>query len=37
MTVASLPHPKMMRAIEILGTQVAPLIQGALAKAPTHA
>ncbi len=27
MTVATLPHAKMMRAIEILGTQVAPLIR----------
>jgi probable LLM family oxidoreductase len=37
MTVASLPHPKMMRAIEILGTKVAPLVQKVLAQAPSHA
>ena len=37
MTVASLPHPKMLRAIEILGTKVAPLVQGALAKVAAHA
>jgi probable LLM family oxidoreductase len=27
MTVASVPHAKMMRAIEILGTQVAPIVR----------
>lgn len=30
MTVATLPHAKMMRAIEILGTKVAPLVRQAL-------
>ena len=32
MTVASIPHRKMLRAIEILGTQVAPLLRKALDK-----
>jgi len=32
MTVATLPHDKMMHAIEILGTQVAPLIRKELGK-----
>ena len=27
MTVAALPHDKMMRAIEVLGTKVAPIIR----------
>lgn len=27
MTVATLPHAKMMRAIEILGTQLAPIVR----------
>jgi len=31
MTVAALPHPKMMRAIELLGGQVAPLVRKELA------
>jgi len=31
MTVATLPHAKMMRAIEILGTQVKPLLRERLA------
>src|SRR5436853_4169194 len=31
MSVASLPHAKMMRAIELLGTRVAPLVRTALA------
>jgi probable LLM family oxidoreductase len=40
MTVASLPHAKMLRAIEILGTRVAPIVRKALpektpAAAPT--
>jgi alkanesulfonate monooxygenase SsuD/methylene tetrahydromethanopterin reductase-like flavin-dependent oxidoreductase (luciferase family) len=30
MTVATLPHAKMMHAIELLGTRVAPLIRKAL-------
>jgi hypothetical protein len=31
MGVSTLPHPKMMRAIEILGTQLAPMVRKALA------
>jgi alkanesulfonate monooxygenase SsuD/methylene tetrahydromethanopterin reductase-like flavin-dependent oxidoreductase (luciferase family) len=31
MSVADLPHAKMMRAIELLGTRVAPLVRTALA------
>lgn len=31
MSVAALPHAKMMRAIEILGTKVRPMVQTALA------
>jgi hypothetical protein len=31
MGVSTLPHPKMMRAIEILGTAVAPLVRNRLA------
>ena len=31
MSVAALPHPKLMRAIELLGTRVAPLVRTALA------
>jgi probable LLM family oxidoreductase len=31
MSVAALPHAKLMRAIELLGTRVAPLVRGALA------
>jgi alkanesulfonate monooxygenase SsuD/methylene tetrahydromethanopterin reductase-like flavin-dependent oxidoreductase (luciferase family) len=31
MSVADLQHTKMMRAIELLGTQVAPLMRAALA------
>jgi probable LLM family oxidoreductase len=31
MGVSTLPHPKMMRAIEILGTRVAPLVRKELA------
>src|SRR5450432_1404058 len=31
MSVAALPHAKLMRAIELLGTQVAPLVRSALA------
>jgi probable LLM family oxidoreductase len=30
MGVSTLPHPKMLRAIEILGTQVAPIVRKAL-------
>jgi hypothetical protein len=31
MSVAALPHTKLMRAIELLGTRVAPLVRTALA------
>jgi probable LLM family oxidoreductase len=31
MSVAALPHEKLMRAIELLGTRVAPLVRGATA------
>jgi hypothetical protein len=31
MGVSTLPHPKMLRAIQILGTQVAPAVRTALA------
>jgi alkanesulfonate monooxygenase SsuD/methylene tetrahydromethanopterin reductase-like flavin-dependent oxidoreductase (luciferase family) len=34
MTVATLSHAKMMRAIEILGTKVAPAVRKALGKLP---
>jgi len=37
MGVSTLPHPKMLRAIEILGTQVAPMIRKELAAAATGA
>jgi hypothetical protein len=30
MSVAALPHAKMLRAIELLGTQVAPMVRKAL-------
>ena len=30
MSVAALPHAKMLRAIELLGTRVAPLVRAAL-------
>ena len=30
MSVAALPHPKLLRAIELLGTRVAPLVRKAL-------
>ena len=33
MGVSTLPHPKMMRAIELLGTQLAPMVRKALAPA----
>ena len=36
MGVSTLPHPKMIRAIEILGTQVAPLVRRGLAASPTR-
>ena len=31
MSVASLPHPKMRRAIELLATNVAPMVRNSLA------
>jgi hypothetical protein len=31
MSVAALPHAKLMRAIELLGTRVAPLVRTELA------
>jgi hypothetical protein len=31
MSVADLPHAKLLRAIELLGTRVAPVIRSALA------
>jgi probable LLM family oxidoreductase len=34
MSVASLPHAKLMHAIEILGTQVAPIVRTKLAASP---
>jgi probable LLM family oxidoreductase len=37
MGVSTLPHPKMLRAIEILGTQVAPSVRKELAASPAHA
>jgi probable LLM family oxidoreductase len=37
MTVASLPHAKMLHAIEILGTKVAPLVRKALGVAAPEA
>jgi probable LLM family oxidoreductase len=35
MGVSTLPHPQMLRAIEILGKEVAPMVRKALADAPT--
>ena len=32
MGVSTLPHPKMMRAIEILGTKVAPIVRREVAQ-----
>ncbi len=37
MSVAALPHAKLMRAIELLGTRVAPLVRAALASETTAA
>ena len=37
MSVAALPHAKMLRAIELLGTQVAPLVRTALESGTTEA
>jgi len=36
MSVAALPHAKLMRAIELLGTRVAPLVRRALALGTTE-
>jgi hypothetical protein len=36
MGVATLPHRKMLRAIEILGTRVAPVVRKELAAASVH-
>src|ERR1700722_13492200 len=36
MGVSTLPHPKMMRAIEILGTQLAPIVGRDLAASPAR-
>jgi alkanesulfonate monooxygenase SsuD/methylene tetrahydromethanopterin reductase-like flavin-dependent oxidoreductase (luciferase family) len=37
MSVAALPHPKMLRAIELLGTQIAPMVRNSLASSqPQH-
>ncbi|HEX4642201.1 MAG TPA: hypothetical protein VH161_02000, partial [Candidatus Acidoferrales bacterium] len=37
MGVSTLPHRKMLRAIEILGTRVAPLVRKELSASPAHA
>ena len=37
MSVAALPHAKLMRAIEMLGTRVAPLVRAALASSTSEA
>jgi hypothetical protein len=34
MNAASLPHAKLMRAIELLGTRVAPVIREAVGETP---
>jgi len=34
MSVAALPHVKMLRAIELLGTEVAPMVRNSLASSP---
>jgi len=36
MGVSTLPHEKMLRAIEILGTRVAPIARKELAAKPVH-
>jgi alkanesulfonate monooxygenase SsuD/methylene tetrahydromethanopterin reductase-like flavin-dependent oxidoreductase (luciferase family) len=36
MSVAALPHAKMLRAIELLGTRVAPLVRKVLASGATE-
>jgi alkanesulfonate monooxygenase SsuD/methylene tetrahydromethanopterin reductase-like flavin-dependent oxidoreductase (luciferase family) len=37
MGVSTLPHPDMLRAIEILGKEVAPIVRKALAATPAGA
>jgi hypothetical protein len=37
MGVSTLPHEKMLRAIEILGTRVAPIVRKELAASPVRA
>jgi hypothetical protein len=37
MGVSTLPHRKMLRAIEILGTQVAPIVRKELTATPARA
>jgi len=37
MGVSTLPHKKMLHAIEILGTQVAPIVRSELSVAPLRA
>jgi probable LLM family oxidoreductase len=36
MGVSTLPHAKMMRAVELLGTRVAPMVRGELGKGQTR-
>jgi probable LLM family oxidoreductase len=36
MSVAALPHAKMLRAIELLGTEVAPMVRTSLASSPSQ-
>ena len=36
MSVAALPHAKMLRAIELLGTEVAPMVRNSLASSPSQ-
>jgi hypothetical protein len=36
MGVSTLPHQKMLRAIEILGTRVAPILDRDLTASPAH-
>ena len=33
--IGGLPHDRVMRAIELFGTEVAPAVRSALAEAPT--
>lgn len=36
-SVGTMPHDRMMRSIELFGTEVAPAVRAALAEAPTPA